>query len=227
MKIPPNACFVVTEAGANTTPEWRRAHAASVDHVLTHSFREAHGGAYRCVAQDDPVPEGTVPVVAPYEGTSDVQGALGYHDDGGIHIFRDGLSDDDLSVTGSHEIFEAALDPGANRWADSGAGEEVAIEDCDAVEAFSFVPPGCTAPVSDFLLPSFFDPDGVRPFSHMDKPTAPFQTVTDGGANYQLVRAVDENGVQQVTARGTIASHRKKAKGHPSSRTSRRGLRSS
>jgi hypothetical protein len=222
MNVPSNAVFVLTESGAQTTPEWRAKAAASIDHCLTHSFRAAWGGSFRCVPQEDTTTPGPrVPV--PLEATSDVQGAAGYHDDGGIHVFRDGVSDEELSVIADHEIKEAAIDPGANRWADTGNGGEVALEMCDAVEGFSFVPPGCEMPVSDFVLPSFFDPSGARPYSHLDKPTGPMITAADSGANYQIVRRVDENGAQQVTA--ILEFHpRKAAKAHPSSRTSRRGV---
>jgi hypothetical protein len=127
MNVPPNAVFVLTEAGANTTPAWRAEAAASIDHALTHGFRGAWGGFFRCVPEEDTSTSGPrVPV--PLEGASDVPGAAGYHDDGAIHVFRDGASDAELCITASHEIEEAALDPGANRWADDGSGEEVAYE---------------------------------------------------------------------------------------------------
>jgi len=222
MKVPQNAVFVLTEAGAQTTPEWRQKAAASIDHALTHAFRAAWGGSFRCVAQEDTTASGPrVPVSL--EDVSDVPGAAGYHDDGAIGGFRDGQSDTELSITASHEVEETAVDPGANRWADTGAGSEVAIETCDAVESFSFVPPGCELPVSDFVLPSFFDPSGDRPYSHLDKPVAPMTTATANGTDYQIERTVDENGAQQVTA-DLARSPRAKAKAHPSSRTSRRGV---
>lgn len=221
MKILPGSVFVLIEAGANTTPEYRAKAAASIDHCLTHSFRAAWGGSYRCVAQEDTATPGPrVPV--PLRDSSDVPGALGYHDDEAIHVFRDGLSDEQLTVTADHEIKEAILDPGTNRWADRGDGVEVAEEACDVVESFSFVPPGCEMPVSDFVLPSFFDPSGERPYSHLDKPFAPMNIAPNGGQNYQIQRTVDENGAQQVTAIGLVGHARAKAKAHETSRTSRR-----
>jgi hypothetical protein len=229
MNIPQNAVFVLLEVDAGTTLDWRTKSAASIDHVLTHSFRVAYGGAFRCRAGADGETMASLPpgeVAVQLEAVSDVPGAGGYHDDGAIHCFRDGVTDGELEVITSHETLEAARDPGANQWADDGQGHEVAVETCDAVEAYSFVPPGCEAQVSDFVLPSFFDPSGVRPFSHMDKPSAPMTTASAGGADYQIVRSVDENGAQQVTA--DLSGHpRKKAKAHPSSRTSRRGVRAS
>jgi hypothetical protein len=227
VNVPPNAIFVITEAGAATTRAWREAMAASIDHVLQHGFRVTYGCAARCVADSAPavMPAGSAAaVLVPLEATSDVPGAAGYHDDGAIHVFRDGVSDPALSIIASHEIFETWLDPGANQWADDGTGQEVAKEACDAVEAYSYVPPGCTAPVSDWVLPSFFDPGGAPPYSHLGKPPAPMTAASAGGADYQIVRTVDPSGGQQVTA--ALEGHpRQKAKAHPSSRTSRRGVR--
>jgi hypothetical protein len=228
MNIPPNAVFVYLEVDAGTTIAWRTAAAASLDHCFRNAFRQAWGKQYTARAGADgetlaSLKPGEVGVQL--QASSDVQGAAGYHDDGQIHVFRDGLSDDELSMCASHESFEAGVDPGACVWSDNGQGEEVAYETCDAVESFSFVPPGCTAPISDFVLPSFFDPSGVAPFSHTGAATAPFTTASANGTDYQIVRSVDENGAQQVTA--DLARHpRKKAKAHPSSRTARR-LRSS
>jgi hypothetical protein len=237
MNIPPNACFVLTndDAGDDVTDAVLAQIAAAIDYVLAHSFRDAYGGAYTCQSAAQALPPNGPAVTVTLKASSDVAGAAGYHDDGGIYCFRDGLpsltsGDFAFSVVISHEIFEAAGDPGANRWADSGTGSEYALELCDAVEGFSFTPecpptdPGAGVSVSDFLLPSFFDPSGVRPFSRCDKPTAPLSTAPDSGADYQIVRSVNENGDQQVTAVGAIRTERQKAKAHPSSRTARRGV---
>jgi hypothetical protein len=235
MNLPPNARFVLTNdgAGADVTDAFLSSCAASIDHVLTHSFKDAWGGQYTCVSSAAAVPALPQDVKVSLQADSSVQGAAGYHDDGGIYCFRDGLPALSsgafaFSVVISHEVFEAAGDPGACRWSDNGQGEEVALEFCDAVESFSFVPPGQSDDVSDFLLPSFFDPGGVAPFSHLGKPTAPMTTASANGTDYQIVRSVDENGAQQVTAAvpgHTFSRHpRANAKFHPSSRTRRRGV---
>jgi hypothetical protein len=169
--------------------------------------------------------EGVIPVYI--RAASDVAGAAGYHDDDGIYVFRDGLPEltsgaFSLSVVVSHEILETLTDPGANRWADRGDGVEVAVEACDAVEGFCYEMDGIS--VSDFLLPSFFDPAGQAPYSYLLRPTAPFQTAPDGGQNYQITRQVNENGVKQVFA-SAVRGARIHAKQHPKSRTSRRGAR--
>ena len=174
-----------------------------------------------------PLPSGPLESVVPVyvRASSDVEGAAGYHDDDGIYVFRDGLPEltsgpFSLSVVVSHEILETLTDPGANRWADQGNGLEVAVEACDAVEGFCYDIDGIS--VSDFLLPSFFDPDGQAPYSYMLKPEKPFTTAPDGGQNYQITRAVNEAGVKQVFASAVHAS-RLAAKQNPKSRTARRG----
>lgn len=231
MNIPPNARFVLTNdsAGEDVTPEVLTAIAAAIDHVLSHDFKYAWGGSYSCVAAGDeassPAPPPTL-VAVTLQADSTIQGAAGYHDDDGIYCFRDGLpaltqGAFAFSVVISHEIFEAAVDPGANQWADHGDGTEVAKEACDAVESFCFTVPGTSVDVSDFLLPSFFDPGGVAPFSKMGNPKAPMTTATNQGTDYQIVRTVDESGAQQVTA--DLSRHpRRLAKSNPTSRTSRR-----
>jgi hypothetical protein len=228
MNVGPATKFVLVNdnAGDDVTDDFLTKTAAAIDHVLTHSFRDAWGGQYSCRAGSPTLGPGEVKVSL--QADSSVQGAAGYHDDGGIYCFRDGLPSlltgaFAYSIVISHEIFETAVDPGANRWADDGQGREVALEACDAVEGFFFTPTGFEAAVSDFLYPAFFDPGGLRPFSRLDKPTSPLTTAADAGADYQIVRTVDENGIQQVTAVGQIHSLRTKAKAHPSSRTSRRG----
>jgi len=237
MKITPNTRFVLVNdgAGADVTDEVLTNIAAAIDHVLKNSFRAYWGGLFSCRADAPNVAFGPNEVKVAIKASSDVEGAAGYHDDGGIYVFRDGLPSltsgaFSLSVVCSHEIFEAAGDPGANRWADNGNGQEVALELADAVEGFCFEPPipagqpGAGVSVSDFVLPAFFDPGGEAPFSHMNKPTAPLTTATDSGLDYQIVRSVDESGEQQVTAIGNWHVGRDGAKRHPSSRTSRRGV---
>jgi len=225
--------LVNQNAGADVTPDVLTQIAAAVDHVLTHSFQGHWGGSFRCRAGDPTI--GADEVAVQIQADSTVQGAAGFHDDGSVQVFRDGLPSLTsgafaLSVVVSHEIFETAGDPGANRWSDNGNGTEYALELCDAVEGFCYTPdipagqPGAGVSISDYLLPAFFDPGGTSPFSFQGNATAPMTTAPDNGADYQITRTVDENGAQQVTAIGNIHESAKKRKAHPSSRTSRRGV---
>lgn len=225
--------LVNDNAGGDVTPAVLSQIAAAIQKQIEHHYSSFWGNEGVLVtsgpAPQEPqesLAEGArIPVYI--RAASDVAGAAGYHDDEGIYVFRDGLPTltsgaFSLSVVVSHEILETLGDPGANRWADQGNGDELAIEMCDAVEGFFYEIDSVA--VSDFLLPSFFDPDGEAPYSYLNKPTAPFVTPPDAGQNYQIVRSVDENGETQVTAKG-VHSSRLLAKRSPLSRTARRGAR--
>ena len=218
--------LVDDNAGSDVTLDVLTKIAAAVQRQVREHWA-IHWGHPDVTITTGPAPAQNSPEVAVYvRSSSDVAGAAGYHDDDGIYVFRDGLPSlltgaFSLSVVISHEILEALGDPAANRWSDTGNGSEVALEMCDAVESFAYEIDAVS--VSDFVLASYFDPTGEAPYSYLDKPTAPMTAASAGGADYQLVRTVDENGVSQVTA--DLASHpRAKSKAHASSRTSKRGL---
>lgn len=94
----------------------------------------------------------------------------------------------------SHEVVEVLCDPHVSWQSDDGLGRSYALEACDPVESDSYVipitPRGATEPVgvtvSNFVLPEWFDPQGVGPFDHLRKLTKPF-TMTSGG--YVVVTA--------------------------------------
>jgi|HubBroStandDraft_1064217.scaffolds.fasta_scaffold05466_4 hypothetical protein len=231
MKPIHNIVLVDDNAGADVTPAILAQIAAAVQEQI-HAHYAPHWGHPMVTVTAGAAPaEGSEAVPVYVRASSDVEGAAGYHDDDGIYVFRDGLpaltsGAFSLSVVVSHEVLEALGDPGANRWADNGQGEEYALELCDAVEGYCYdlTVGGVTTSVSDFLLPSFFDAGGVAPYSYLGKPTAPLLTAPDNGADYQIARSVDESGAQQVTAIGTVHAARLPAKKHPRSRTSRRGV---
>src|SRR5215471_3929300 len=84
-----------------------------------------------------------------YFDDADTAGALGYHDltDKGQPIskvfVKTTLADNQLvSVTACHELFEMAIDPIANLWAEAADGTEYAYEMCDAVEEDTFTVDG-------------------------------------------------------------------------------------
>lgn len=220
--------FVLVDdgAGADVTPAILTQIAAAVQRQVREHWAP-HWGHPGVTITTGPAPGPSDPEVPVYIcASSDVPGAAGYHDDEGIYVFRDGLPSllsgaFSLSVVISHEILEALGDPGANRWADTGRGFMVALEMCDVVESFSYEIDGVS--VSDFTLPSFFDPTGQAPYSYLNKPGAPMTIASANGADYQIELKVNESGAQQVTA-ALDAHPRKSVKTHPSSRTSRRGV---
>jgi hypothetical protein len=91
-----------------------------------------------------------------------------------------------VSLTASHELFEMAIDPIANLWAESGPSREFAYEMCDAVEEDTFLVDGL--PMSNFVYPEWFEPfkhpRGTK-FDNMGLLKAPF-TMTKGG--YVIIR---------------------------------------
>jgi hypothetical protein len=134
-------------------------------------------------------------------------GALGYHsedndlvdgfvfaqpviDNGGV-VLHDPKNNQNVSVASvlSHEICEMFGDRYANFWADGPAlpeGSEYALELGDPVEADSYditLTDGSLVSVSNFVLPSWFNPQGTSkdgPFDYLKKLTKPF-SMTKGG----------------------------------------------
>lgn len=224
----PIRSFVLVDdnAGADVTPEVLAKIATAIQLQIYEDFAPYWGNpGVTVITGPAPTSKADTSIPVYVRSSSDVPGAAGYHDDEGVYVFRDGLPEltsgaFSLSVVVSHEILETLGDPGANRWADTGDGTEVALELCDAVEANCYDKGGVS--VSDFVLPSFFDGGGVAPYSHMGKPSKPFTTASAGGADYQIERTGGSD-EKQVTA--DLAGHpRAKVKLMSSSRTFRRGV---
>lgn len=138
----------------------------------------------------------------------DQAGALGYHDDdlGIVHI--EVKAAEDVWVTISHEIAEELVDPTVNLWAPFDADHEQAIEVCDRVVSQSYPIEVTVAgetrqvPVSNFLLPSAFDPNGKAPFDHMGK-LLTWNGMSPGG--YAVVRNISTGKVTDLFGRRVIA----------------------
>lgn len=124
--------------------------------------------------------------------SADEAGALGYHDltkngQPVSKIFvRDTLhAGEKVSVTACHELFEMAIDPLANLWAEAPDGSLYAYEMSDAVEEDTFLVDGIE--MSNFVHPSWFEPFQHPPgtkFDHLGLLKAPF-SMTKGG--YMIV----------------------------------------
>lgn len=121
-------------------------------------------------------------------------GALGFHDETpeGMpegHVFaKTDLEDGAIwSVTISHELTEMLLNPDCNKTAQNSNGVFWAWEAADACEADNLSYPivlsdGSSVKVSDFVLPSFFDPTppaGAR-FDYCGHLSAPFSLAPGG-----------------------------------------------
>lgn len=127
--------------------------------------------------------------------------ALGYHDDeNGVILAR--ILADNGADSGSHECCEESADPDCDLWVPMGNGDEIAREVCDPVEGDSYPQTaeigGDTRqiPVSNFVLPSYFDPAGKPPFDRMGKLSKPF-SMSPGG--YQIIRDAS-GGINDVFA---------------------------
>jgi hypothetical protein len=123
-----------------------------------------------------------------YFDDADTAGALGYHDltENGQPIskifVKTTLEDKQLvSVTACHELFEMAIDPIANLWAEAKDGTEYAYEMSDPVEQDTFLVNGIQ--MSNFVHPSWFEPFEHPPgtkYDHLGRLKAPF-SMTKGG----------------------------------------------
>ena len=156
-----------------------------------------------------------------FKDHSDQAGALGYHDDQGNPVAYTFVADDladgvSWTVTGSHETLEMLGDPDIVQVRDA-AGWEYAYEACDACEDDSLAYPINGHMMSDFVLPSWFDPVGKAPYTFRNTIHAPL-TLAVGG--YIGVRQLPDGQWTQRTAEVEPISHRQ-IKG-PHSRTTRR-----
>jgi hypothetical protein len=157
------------------------------------------------VAKGAAVPAGT-PLRCYILDNSDVQGALGYHDQvsdipyakvfvktildyGGTILYSINPQTPTLAQTISHEVFEMIGDLNANIWwSDATGGTLYAAEVCDPVES-NIVKVTITAAnlakitigISDWILPAWADPQSMRgPFNHNNTIKSPLTCDTRG-----------------------------------------------
>lgn len=123
----------------------------------------------------------------------DVAGALGYHDltingqpISKIFVKTILAAGESVSVTAAHELFEMAIDPIANLWAEDSDGTEYAYEMSDPIEEETFLVDGIA--ISNFVHPSWFEPFAHPPntkFDHLGSLSRPF-SMTRGG--YMIIK---------------------------------------
>jgi hypothetical protein len=128
-----------------------------------------------------------------YFDDADTAGALGYHDlthngqpISKVFVKTTLAANEVVSVTACHELFEMAIDPLANLWAEAADGTEYAYEMSDPVEEDIFEVDGVQ--MSNFVHPAWFEPfkhpPGTR-FDHLGRLKNPF-SMTKGG--YMIVK---------------------------------------
>jgi hypothetical protein len=179
------AAAIQTQMNRDVMPSWRR------DGVIV-----AAGGA---AAPGD--------LVITLVDHLDDAAVLGYHDEspegviGGIigvqaiiacggGVLAAGASGDSVSAVVSHEVIEAKFDPNANLYADMLAAggafkgfASMAFELCDPVQSSGYEINGVF--VSNFVLPSYFDPSGPGPWDYLRHLRGPFSLEAGG---YAIVR---------------------------------------
>jgi len=91
---------------------------------------------------------------------------------------------DPISVTASHEALEMFTDPRANEFCFDGERHLWAREVCDPVQERSYkvVAGGIRVPVSNFVLPEFFNPFASGPYDHLRRLEKPFSLDRGGYA---------------------------------------------
>lgn len=113
-------------------------------------------------------------------------------DSGGAIILGGDMTIPTVSAVISHEVLELLIDPYCNLWADTGERSEVALEVCDPCEANQYEQKdadGSEVAVSDFVLPSWFNPYGQGATSYTNVTPGPFQIARGG---YCIKRAHGE-----------------------------------
>jgi hypothetical protein len=162
--------------------------------------------------------------------------AEGFHDDQLGVIFARVLPENNCEAA-PHEILEMMADATCDQYRDigDGSGRQIALEVCDPVEEDSYPQsasigdqPPQDVPITNYVLPSYFDPKGTAPFDRMGKLSAPFSM--DAGA-YQIIREPDGS-TRDVFAKPHVVEHevqtehsrarRKRKEANPGSRLARR-----
>lgn len=161
---------IVNEAKApELTKEWLAGAAAALTKQHDVDFAPAHGTLPITVVVVDScaaAPAGAR--IFHLVDLCDDPGALAYHtrDAQGRPVLQLGVETirgqggnllDEISKAMSHEVLETEGNPYVARWNDFDDKKKVALEVCDPVQSGSYLVDGFT--MSNFVLPSFFDPD--------------------------------------------------------------------
>ncbi len=195
-------------------------------------WKQAQGGTVRVIASHQDLAADEIPFRI-VTALPDAPGAIAYHDVNGnapdAFLGLDTCSTiDDVSVAASHEVLETIGDPQCDQWVANTDGFQYALELCDAVESNSYAAAGTGIRISDFLLPSFFEPGKLAAsYTFLQQtgraaalPAGPLMTPPGG---YQLRRNADGSGETQVL--GLLSPRRRARARKPTSRLYRRGLR--
>lgn len=208
-------------------------YAAAADAQLREDFCPAWAGTdytpvtFFSSTADLPVASGIARLLI-IQDTIDQPGAAGYHDFNGVPrsvILANGAS---TSIAISHEALEMTADPNADKWVKMPDGREVAVEVADPVQGdvywklVTILGAERYIAVSNFVLPSWFQPTGSGPFDRVGTVDQAFG-IAEGG--YLIVLATDGS-VSDVWGSEKAKADKRAAKvANDTGRAFRRGLR--
>lgn len=183
--------------------------AAALQQQVDNDFAPVWGARadISALAAGEAVPAGIWPVKI----VDNVPGAGGVHLDDLGQPYAEAANGPQLSVAISHELLEMLADPWGNRFTpaadldpDSG-GQQVfyLVEVCDPCQASSYDVGGVS--VSDFILPSFYDPNAAVPVDFRGTLTGPLPKQVPPGCYISWIDPADGNWHQQQ-ADGTFIS---------------------
>lgn len=186
--------------------------ASACDAQLNQEFASFYGGQYQVRAGSDSKDIQPGEQVYSFVPTlAQAPGASAYHDTEGngvpvaycaVTTCGSLLGPTGISVDASHELLEAAADPSCNLMADNLNGLLVAYEVCDPVEVQTYASSvDSGVQVSNFVLPSWFDPKAPAPYDFMSEariagavaPPGPLQLAAGNGGNYYITETSQEN----------------------------------
>jgi hypothetical protein len=202
--------------------------AVACDTQLNNEFAHFFGGQYEVRAGESPQDIKPGEQVYSFVPTlADAPGASAYHDTDGngvpvaycaVTTCGSLLGPTGISVDASHELLEAAADPSCNLMADNLQGLLVAYEVCDPVEIQTYASPvDSGVQVSNFVLPSWFDPKAPAPYDFMSysniagavAPAGPLQIAAGDGGNYIISETSQEDSKDTFGVRGKPRKERR------------------
>jgi len=210
---------------------------------LNGEFSDEYGGLYSIRVGSGPTDIEPGERAFVYKATlPEAPGASAYHDRNGqgvpvafcaVTTCQDLYGPVGVLVDTTHELLEAAADPGADLEADDGVHVH-AYEVCDPVEVQTYpktASNGAVGMVSNWVLRSWWVPGAAGPYDYMNAagfpgavaPPRPLEIAPGDGGNYQIMGPSSQAQQAQVFGRRIVGSPRKPNRvSHWSSRASRR-----
>ena len=163
--------------GAVVPPDELPQIAAALQQQVDNDFVSVWGvrADISALAPGDAVPPDTWPIKV----VDSLVGADGVHLDNQGKPYAQAVNGQKLSIAISHELLEMLVDPWGNRFTLAAdvdpnfPGRQVfyLVEVCDPCEVSSYVIDGVQ--LSDFILPSFYDPNAKRPVDFLNTLAGP------------------------------------------------------